>query len=72
MLKTILLCLIFLFIGMIVGYAIHSRGDKGGRIILDKNEDGDDRILFDMNLNYDDFKKYSHLTFEIINKMQKN
>ena len=39
-----------------------------GAIILDKNEDGDDRIIFQLNMEYDDIAAKNQIVFKVQKK----
>lgn len=73
MLLKILIYIIFFvcgFISCLIFNALHTKKiEPNGKIILDHNENGDERICFALNLEYDDFKNYSTLIFEVENKM---
>jgi len=69
--KVLILCsLVGLLIGLILGhYVFPNKKEKAnGQIILDHNEEGDERICFALDMQYDDFKKYSRISFDVINK----
>lgn len=57
-----LLAVLAFFIGYRVGI-YHVPAD--GYILLDKNEDGDDRITFQLGMEYDDISKRSQIVFKI-------
>lgn len=72
--KVLILCsLVGLLIGLILGhYAFPNKKEKAnGQIILDHNDDGDDRIQFVLGLEYEDFKNHKVIVFDVINKEEK-
>lgn len=63
---VIALVVIAIFLlGIVVGkYGFKAHTD--GVIFLGKNEDGDDRIVFQLDMEYDDIAKHNLLAFKVI------
>ena len=60
----ILLLLAIFSVGYIAGMILTLIREKpNGTIFLDKNENGDDRIRFCLDMEYDDISKYSKIVF---------
>lgn len=50
-----------------LGFSIGKhRHNYTGSIVLDKNEDGDDRITFNLGMEYDDIAKHEELIFKVV------
>lgn len=41
---------------------------KDGEIILDKNDEGNDRIIFALGMEYDEIAKYDKIIFNVVKK----
>lgn len=41
--------------------------EPDGYIYLEKNEDGDDRIRFYLNMEYEEIGKYEEIVFKVVN-----
>ena len=61
---VLMACIAFI-IGIIVGKVINI---PDGIIIIDKNQDGDDRITFNLGLELDDLLNYKHILFKVVKK----
>lgn len=49
-----------------LGFSIgRSSLSYNGQIILDKNEDGDDRIIFQLGMEYDELENHDKIIFKI-------
>ena len=70
--EKIALIILALTIGILIGWtikkSIYIPFQSNGKIILSKNEEGIDRIFFNLDLEYEDFKKYSQIVFDVINE----
>ena len=56
--------------GYIVGMIITIVREKpNGTIVLEKNEQGDDRIRFCLDMEYDDISQYSKIVFAVKKNM---
>ena len=42
-----------------------------GSIVLDKNDEGTDRIIFNLGMEYDDLADHKYIIFEVVKKMKK-
>ena len=62
---VISICLVIL--GFYLGYKIGTSYCDGA-IVLDKNEDGDDRIIFQLNMEYDDIAAKDQIVFKVQKK----
>ena len=62
---VLVLTIILAFLG---GYTIGigRRPVNDGYIILDHNEEGDDRITFQLGMEYDDISKQDQIVFKVI------
>ncbi len=58
-----LLSVLAFFIGYTIGI---KHVPNNGIIVLDKNEDGDDRITFQLGMEYDDLYKRDQIVFKIL------
>lgn len=72
MLTKLIICAICaLIIGLIIGgrfgYSVLTR-HPDGYIVLDKNEEGTDRISFQLGMEYDDISKYEHIVFNVVRR----
>lgn len=68
-----LLPVVIVLVSMIIGYLIGKSNGKpkaNGFIYLEKNEDGDDRIRFYLDMEYDDIANYSRVVFEVVNQQK--
>ena len=55
-----------LLAGFVVGIVVSALTEKSnGVIILEKNEQGDDRIRFCLNMEYDDISQHSKIVFGV-------
>ena len=53
--------------GFIAGYFTGKRHRTyTGSVVLGKNEDGDDRIVFNLGMEYDEIAKHDELIFKVI------
>ena len=73
LIKLIICAIVALVIGLIVGrYLVNNHhvatNFMDGEIILDKNEDGNDRIFFNLGMEYDDIKNFDYITFKVTKK----
>lgn len=65
--NNILFILIFVVIAFFVGYVVGAKKqERDGFIYLEKNEDGDDRIRFYLNMEYDDIAEHEWITFKVV------
>ena len=65
-----------ILVAFFLGYAFKSllaakNSKPDGQIILDHNDNGDDRIQFVLGLEYEDFKNHKVIIFDVINKEEK-
>ena len=60
-----LLAVLAFFIGY--SFGIH-HVPADGYILLDKNEDGDDRITFQLGMEYDDLAYHKNIIFKVVKK----
>lgn len=51
-------------VGIIIG-KLSSNYKPNGSIILGKNEDGDDRIVFQLSMEYDEIKDHDVVIFQV-------
>ena len=67
----IVVIIVTLLAGFVVGIVVSALTEKSnGVIILEKNEQGDDRIRFCLNMEYDDISKHSKIVFSVKNNTQ--
>lgn len=69
---TIFIYILVLSIGILLGWIAHTLmgGDydtSNGKIIIDHNENGDERIVFALDLEYEDFKRFQKIIFDVVN-----
>ena len=63
-------------VAFLLGYVFKSllvakNNKPDGQIILDHNDNGNDRIQFVLGLEYEDFKNHKVIVFDVINKEEK-
>lgn len=54
-----------------VGYVlclINNKIVSTGSIVLDKNEDGVDRVVFNLGMEYEDLADHKYIIFEVVKK----
>lgn len=62
-----LVILLALVISFLMGCFAGSRHRTyTGSVVLDKNDEGDDRITFNLGMEYDEIAKYDELVFKVI------
>lgn len=61
-----------LILGFLIGFIVFRKKPKDveydGAIILDQNENGDDRIVFLLNFEYDEIASKEKIIFNVIDK----
>lgn len=65
MLVTLAFGIGMLFLGVLLN-KIHRKKNPDGMIFLGLNDDGDDRIVFQLNMDYDDLKEYDTVLFNVV------
>lgn len=54
-------------LGFLIGLRVgQSQIRENGQIILCKNEEGDDKIVFQLGMEYDDIADYKYVIFKVI------
>lgn len=54
-------------LGFLIGLRVgQSRIRENGQIVLCKNEEGDDKIVFQLGMEYDDIADYEYVIFKVI------
>lgn len=62
----IIIC-VMVSLGFLIGLRIgQSRVRENGQIILCKNEEGDDKIVFQLGMEYDDISNYEYVIFKVV------
>lgn len=59
----IIVCIASFIVGYFAGKMRHT---YTGSIVLGKNEDGNDQIVFNLGMEYDDIAKHDELIFKVI------
>lgn len=63
----IFILIIACIVSFIAGYFTGKRDHiYTGSVVLDKNEEGDDRIVFNLGMEYEDIAKHDELIFKVI------
>lgn len=71
-LTKIAIVLVAFLLGYVFKSFLVTKNNKpDGQIILDHNDNGDDRIQFVLGLEYEDFKNHKVIVFDVINKEEK-
>lgn len=60
---SICIAILFFYLGFKFGTSY-----SDGYIVLDKNENGDDRIVFQLNMEYDDIAAKDQIVFKVQKK----
>ena len=62
-----IIILAMVLLGFLIGFRVgQSRIQENGQIILCKNEEGDDKIVFQLGMEYDDIADYEYVIFKVI------
>ena len=62
----IIIC-VMVSLGFLIGLRIgQSRIRENGQIVLCKNEEGDDKIVFQLGMEYDDISNYEYVIFKVV------
>lgn len=62
----IIILIAMVVFGFIAGYFTGKRNHSyTGTIVLGKNDEGDDRIVFNLGMEYDDIAKHDELIFKV-------
>ena len=56
-----------LAIGLFIGF-MFAPTKYDGEIILDKNENGEDRIIWHLGMEYEQISEYKKITFKVVNR----
>ena len=65
--NNIIFILIFIGIAFFVGFILGAKKPKhDGFIYLEKNEQGDDRIRFYLNMEYDEIAEHELVIFKVV------
>lgn len=63
----IFVLIVMVIFGFIAGYFTGKRyRTYTGTVVLDKNDEGDDRIVFNLGMEYDDIAKHDELIFKVL------
>lgn len=71
LIKLIICAVVALCVGFLIGGRVERRiftNSPDGYIILDKNEEGNDRIAFQLGMEYDDISKYHDIVFRVVKR----
>ena len=71
MLNTYFIVSIIMLAMVLLGFLIGLRVGQGnfrenGQIVLCKNEEGNDKIIFQLGMEYDDIADYEYVIFKVI------
>ena len=62
-----IIVLAMVLLGFLIGLRIgQSYFKENGQIILCKNEEGDDKIVFQLGMEYDDIADYKYVIFKVV------
>ncbi len=62
-----IIVLAMVMLGFLIGLRVgQSQIRENGQIILCKNEEGDDKIVFQLGMEYDDIADYEYVIFKVI------
>ena len=62
-----IIVLAMVMLGFLIGLRVgQSQIRENGQIILCKNEEGDDKIVFQLGMEYDDIADYKYVIFKVI------
>lgn len=62
-----IIVLVMVILGFLIGLRVgQSRIRENGQIVLCKNEEGDDKIVFQLGMEYDDIADYEYVIFKVI------
>lgn len=62
-----IIVLAMVMLGFLIGLRVgQSRIRENGQIVLCKNEEGDDKIVFQLGMEYDDIADYEYVIFKVI------
>lgn len=58
-------------VGAVIGFAIGNKKASryDGEILLDKNDEGTDRVIFKLGMDYDDLTGYDRVVFNVVKKL---
>lgn len=62
-----IIVLAMVMLGFLIGLRVgQSQIRENGQIVLCKNEEGDDKIVFQLGMEYDDIADYKYVIFKVI------